>query len=203
MKDQWQNGIVPPQTTGQSSDTITQVKCQNNYLLMQRYQEAAGRLFDVNRWHEFAGKGTAKFTLINNQGNPLKRRAQKDDYIRIRLPAPDNPTGEGDDWVQVQQVLETTINKRLLAALTVRPAEDPVKSAGKTAHFFTTTATSTFMIYSDGLTLTAAVYGRNEHPNTNSNGLLTRLRNWIIFIGAQLGLSKAQWKLLTRGLLSK
>jgi hypothetical protein len=47
----------------------------------------------------------------------------------------------------------------------------------------------------------AAVFGRNEHANKKSTSLLTKIRHWLVYIGAQLGLANLQWKALTHGLL--
>ena len=69
-------------------------------------------------------------------------------------------------------------------------------------HFFDQPATSTFVVYRKHLTIMAAVFGRNEHSNLKSPNLFTRVRNWFVYIGAQLGLANLQWKALTHGLLN-
>jgi hypothetical protein len=53
------------------------------------------------------------------------------------------------------------------------------------------------------LTIMAGVFGRNEHSNSRSANLFTRIRNWFVYLGAQLGLANLQWKALTHGLLNK
>jgi hypothetical protein len=203
MKDiQWLQEVVPPQKTGKSTVTKSHITCQSNYLAHEYYGAASQRLLDVNKWHEYAGKGTAVFQLTDNQGHAVNRTAQKGDYFRIDIPGPGNPAGDGEDWVEVQETGEKKKGKRQLCYLTVRAADNPLKPPTETAHFFDQTATSTFMIYRENFTIVAAVYGRNEHANLQSRNFFTRIRNWLIYIGAQLGFSKLQWKSLTRGLLN-
>jgi hypothetical protein len=46
--------------------------------------------------------------------------------------------------------------------------------------------------------LKAAVYGRNETPNFNANGL-DILRNIMVAAGGIMGIAKIEWKQLTDG----
>jgi hypothetical protein len=48
--------------------------------------------------------------------------------------------------------------------------------------------------------LKAAVYGRNETPNFNANGL-DILRNIMVAAGGIMGIAKIEWKQLTDGFL--
>jgi hypothetical protein len=202
MKDQWLNEVVPKQVSGQSSFTHSRITCRNNTHAKECYLVAAERLRNVNRWHEFAGQPSATFQLFDETGNAVNRPVQKSDYLRINIPGPDNPDGDGADWVQVQEVGEKLAEEQQLTYITVKAAANPlVRSAGPT-HFFDRPATSTFVIYRRQLMIMAAVFGRNEHSNLRSPNWLTRIRNWFIYIGAQLGMANLQWKALTHGLLN-
>jgi len=201
LKDQWLKDIVPEQKSGQSSFTHSLLECRNNYHAKECFTIAATRLRDVNRWNEYAGKPTAAFQLFDETGSAVNRPVQKADYLRINIPGPNNPDGDGADWVQVQQVGEKQSESRQLAFITVRAASNPLVKDTTTTHFFDQPATSTFLIYRTELTIMAAVFGRNEHSNQQSSHFITRIRNWFVFIGAQLGLANLQWKALTLGLL--
>lgn len=201
LKDQWLKDIVPEQKTGQSSFTHSLLECRNNTHAKECYTIASTRLRNVNKWNDFAGKPTATFQLFDESGNAVNRPVQKADYLRINIPGPDNPEGDGADWVQVQQVGEMLNDERQLTFITVRAASNPLVKDPTPAHFFDRPATSTFLVYRTQLTIMAAVFGRNEHSNQNSSNLLTSIRNWFVYIGAQLGLANLQWKALTRGLL--
>lgn len=201
LKDQWLKDIVPEQTTGQSSFTHSQLECRNNNHAKECYTIASTRLRSVNKWNEFAGKPTATFQLFDEVGNAVNRAVQKADYLRINIPGPGNPDGDGADWVQVQQVGEKLTEDRQLTFITVRAASNPLVKETAPSHFFDRSATSTFLIYRKQLTIMAAVFGRNEHSNQQSSNFITRIRNWFVYIGAQLGLANLQWKALTLGLL--
>jgi hypothetical protein len=199
--DDWLQEIVPPQQTGQATVTKSRLRCKSPLLAGEYYARASARLLDVNKWHDYTGKGRAIFQLTDQQGHAVSGPAGKGNYFRIDIPGPGNAAGDGDDWVQVQETGERNIAGRRLTFMTVRAADNPLQPTQKTAHFFDRAATSTFMVYLEGLTVTAAVYGRNEHANLRNQGFINKLRNWLIYLGAQLGFSKLQWKSLTEGLL--
>lgn len=201
MKEQWLNEVVPEQISGQSSFTYSHIKCLNNSQVKECYSIAAQRLWNVNRWHEYAGKPTATFQLFDETGNAVNRPAQKGDYLRINIPGPDNPDTGGGDWVQIMQTGERSAGKQQLTFITVKAAANPLVHTSNPTHFFDQPATSTFVIYRKQFTIMAAVFGRNEHSNLKSPNLFTRIRNWFVYIGAQLGLANLQWKALTHGLL--
>ncbi|HTM97890.1 MAG TPA: hypothetical protein VL088_04070, partial [Pedobacter sp.] len=48
----------------------------------------------------------------------------------------------------------------------------------------------------------AEVHGRNELPNLKAGSIVDKARNAIIGLGAILGISVLQWKLLTKGIVS-
>ena len=54
-----------------------------------------------------------------------------------------------------------------------------------------------------GNTITAAVYGRNEKPNTSSENIIDKVRNAIIATAAIIAGCKIQWKLLVDRLLAE
>jgi hypothetical protein len=202
MKDPWIREVVPEQKTGQSSFTHTDITCRNLDQVNERYRVAAERLHNVNWWHEYAGKPTATFHLFDESGNSVNRLVQQGDYLRINIPGPGNPDTNGADWVQVIEVGERSAGERQLAFITVKAAPDPLVRSNQATHFFDQPATSTFVVYRKQFTIMAAVFGRNEHSNFRSRNVFTLIRNWFVYIGAQLGLANLQWKALTHGLLN-
>ena len=85
----------------------------------------------------------------------------------------------------------------------VRPATNPNNDRQDVAHFFSDEATSNFMVKREGTTITAAVYGRNEKPNTGAEKAVDKARNTAVATGAVSGFSKLQWKSLVNGFLKK
>ena len=200
MKEPWLHEVVPAQHSGQSSFTYSHIECRNNSHANECYRIATERLVHVNRWNEYAGKVTASFQLFDETGNAINRPVKKNDYLRINIPGPKNPD-EGGDWVQVQQMGEKSTGEQQLTFITVQSCANPLTSSTGPTHFFDQPATSTFVIFRKQLNVIAAVFGRNEHANEKSSNIFTRIRNWFVYIGAQLGLANLQWKALTHGLL--
>ena len=59
------------------------------------------------------------------------------------------------------------------------------------------------MVKRENSKVTAAVYGRNEKPNTDVETAGDKARNAAIATGAITGFSKLQWKSLVNGLVKK
>ena len=54
-----------------------------------------------------------------------------------------------------------------------------------------------------GIEVKAAVYGRNEVPNTSTSNVIDKVRNVVVAMTATLGFSNVQWKSLVKGLVDK
>ncbi len=85
----------------------------------------------------------------------------------------------------------------------VRPADNPSTNDSNVAHFFSDKATSNFVVSRERNVVTAAVYGRNEKPNTSTDKPLDKTRNVVIGTTAVAGFSNPQWKSLVNGVLGK
>ena len=203
MKQTYLAEILPKQEKGMKTDTESSVTCKDTIEAKEHFQRVRKRLHDINRWHQYAGKGTAAFQLYDSQGNPVQRLARKGDYFQIDIPGPGSKAGEGKDWVEVQQLGDRDAEEEELSFIIVRSSSHPLSLETKPAHFFASTATSSFVVYRDGLRVVAGVYGRNEQPNSKANNLFDRIRNSIIAVGAFLGMSKLQWKAFTDGIVKK
>jgi hypothetical protein len=127
----------------------------------------------------------------------------KGNLIRIKLPAPPNQQGDGFDWVRIEEFENSKdlLKDEELFGFRVRPVENPLSRSGESAHFYTSDATSSFLVMRKSCTISAMEKGRNEVPNA-SGSFLNKIRNILIAIPAMLGLSKPQWKNLTDGILN-
>ena len=190
-------GITPDQLTGSSSDTEHTVTLSSPEETDRLFELATSRLQNVNHWAEYCGDVSASFTIFDSEGQEVDRLVQKGDYFRINIPGPGSKTGEGYDWVRVEEIAQ----EKDLMAIMVRPAPDPHTPAQDTAHFFKSDATSTFAVKRDGNKVTASVQGRNEKPNHDTEHLIDKVRNVVVAVGAVLGFSNPQWKKLVKGLL--
>ena len=102
--------------------------------------------------------------------------------------------------MQVEAIEEIHEGEDRCFTIRVRPAPSPVNDAPAVAHFFSDDATSSFVARLERKSVTAAVYGRNEKPNTKTDSFGDAARNIAIAGGAISGFSKVQWKSLVNGL---
>jgi hypothetical protein len=196
--------LIPFQYTGKESNTTHSVEANNNHEAQNIFLAGRKNLLNVNNWHKLAGAASATFQLVDKTGNEVNRNVQVGDYFKINIPGPGTKNGQGYDWVRVEEVEEQIKhNFHVWVAIKVRPASSPTDSQQHTAHFFSNEATSSFVVERRGLIVTASVYGKNEKPNTYSDGLLTTLRNTLIAVIAMLGLNKPQWRSLVKGILEE
>ncbi|MDC8103153.1 hypothetical protein MTQ00_01250 [Chryseobacterium sp. B21-037] len=155
----------------------------------------------MNQWREYSGALTADFKLYGSKGKPLDRPPEIDDYIRIDIPGPGEKEAKGYDWVQIVNISSHHTGSLERISITCRPSKIPGNSENnRIAHFYSSKATSTFMISNNGKEIMAAIYGRNESPNFNAS-FIDKIRNIMVGIGGMMGISKIQWKALSDGLL--
>lgn len=166
------------------------------------YQVVKKRLLSVNEWHNMAGPLSAVFVITDSKGGKVVRPPQQGDYFKISVPAPGLQTGEGFDWVQVEEITQQAAKVDEYLSIRVRPASSPLNTDADTAHFYTGAATSNFIVYRKGNRITAGVYGRNETPNVQEAAAwVDKLRNAVVGTGGISGFSKRQWKALVEGWL--
>jgi len=194
---------LPQQHTGRQTDFIHEKRYDKLELAHRAFQAASARMLSVNNWHEYAGAGSAKFTLCNNQGEEVEVMAEEGFFISIDLPGPGPDAGGGVEWVLVEKLSSEggahTAKEYVL--MTLRPAADPRKDAAEIAHFYTDESTNTFIVRRDGMVVSAGAHGRNESPNNEDVDLHDKLRNTAIALMARVGLSGGQWQKLVDGLI--
>lgn len=194
---------VPEQQSGVQSNTESSVDFSSEEEAKSFYKKARERLLQVNRWHHYAGALTADFQLTDKSGKEVDRLADTHDHFKIDIPGPGPATGDGFDWVKVEAIEEKEDEDGQSTTIRVRPATNPNNVKKDVAHFFSEEATSCFVVRRQGTTVIAAVYGRNEKPNTHSEKLADKARNVAVASGAITGFSKLQWKSLVNGLVKK
>lgn len=194
--------IVPAQREGNAYDTITERFFTTEKLARAQFQVARKRLLAVNHWHKIAGEEKAEFALVDGRGKQIERMPAIGDFIRIDIPGPMNHSGDGFDWVQIEEIAEDEEIHEEFISIRVRPSSNPEKHKGETAHFFDDAATSTFVIKREGNQISAEVHGRNEKPNLEEVSLIDKIRNTFVAFGGILGGSNIQWKSFTEGLVA-
>lgn len=203
MKTSEESRIVPPQQEGSKKDIEHSVKALDENDARKLFNIARNRLVDVNHWHTFSNP--AHFQLTDSSGKELNRTAEKGDYFKINIHAPGPAEGNGYDWVYIEAIDDQSNSdgRDEHMAMRVRPTSSPeIKSDENVAHFFSDDSTSSFIVKCEGTLVTAAVYGRNEKPNTKTSNVADKIRNTVVAFTAILGLSNVQWNSLVKGLLS-
>jgi hypothetical protein len=130
----------------------------------------------------YAVSTRSTFRLTDENGKPLSRTAQKGNYFKIDLPGPGTMEGPGYDWVCIESIedLSDPDSTKERIAITVRPAPSPERMGENVAHFFDQHATSSFVLTREGSEVKAAVYGRNELPNTGTTQPVDKVRNAVV-----------------------
>jgi hypothetical protein len=205
MKEDHEGDMVPRQKKGaetNAEESVTAFSLEEAKLIFMKAKE---RLLDIDHWHRWSGFGSATFHVTDEKGRRLERSAREGDLVCIDIPGPGNSEGDGKDWVRVEAIESSydAANDYEVFSLVVRPTSNPKSSSGETAHFYSSDATSTYMVQREGRKVWAAEHGRNETPNTDVDKALDKARNAAVALGGMAGLSKLQWKALVKGLLEK
>lgn len=191
---------VPQQQSGGFHDTESQKQFEPE-LLQHKFELLKQRFFSVGKWQSYCGEGFAAFKLYDSEGIETERAPQIGDFMRIDIPGPGETEAKGYDWVKVTDICFQEDNRSESILMTCTPSGNPQnKASGHIAHFYSSKATSTFMISRTPTHLKAAVYGRNETPNFNA-GFIDIIRNLMVAAGGIVGISKIQWKKLADGFL--
>lgn len=196
--------LIPDQYGGGKSDTWFSIIADTDKGAAQLFKVATQRLLDINNWSSLCGISSAAFRLTDAKGLEVDRLIETGDHFRIDIPGPGTIGGQGYDWVEIEKI-ETRVNacaESEWMAVTVRPSPNPLNNDVDTAHFFSSDATTTFIVQRDKKRVTAEVHGRNEQPNNQTENSVDNIRNTIVGTTALTGFSDNQWKQLVKGILS-
>ena len=195
--------IIPPQQTGKAIDAESSIELSGEMEARSFFAEVRNRLQNVNQWKDYAGSISATFQLVNQEGREIDRSAQKGDYFKIDIPGPGSTSGEGYDWVQIEEVESSSSPDGESFGFRVRPTDNPQNSKQDVAHFYSEESTSSFVIERSGNRITASVHDRNTKPNTDADSTTDKIRDAVVGAAGALSFSKIQWQNLTDGLLKE
>ena len=203
MKQDHKPGLVPEQHTGKPIDAESTVELENTEEARRFFETVKNRLQNVNSWHDMAGKLSARFRLMDASGQPANRTVQKGDHFRIDVPGPGTNSGEGFDWVRVEEIEDSTGADSETFGIRVRPSQNPQSTQNEVAHFYSPESTSTFTVKRQGTQITAGIYDRNTKPNQEPDSVVDKVRDAVVGFFGLLSFSKIHWKALTDGLVKK
>lgn len=200
MEEKNHSGIVPEHYTGKIIDTESFIEFESPEEAKTFFKVVRERLLNVNSWHELAGAGTADFQVVDESGMEVDRLVQKGDYFKINVPGPGPASGEGYDWVRVEEIKEVSDPEVESVGIRVRPCSSPQNTDDEIAHFYSEESTSNFTVAREGHKITAGIYDRNTKPNKDAEAL-DKARDLVVGLVAVTGFSKFQWHQLAEGLL--
>jgi hypothetical protein len=197
--------IVPEQKKGNQTGAKHTVNCESVETAHELFKIGKQRLTDINHWADYCSVAMAETKLTDGKGNLITRQPSIGDYIRIDLAGPGPRSGDGYDWVRIEEFMEhgSESTEEELFGFRVRPAANPSTSDPNTSHFYTSDATSSFIIERKDKSVSASEIGKNEIPNVKTERVTDKVRNAVVATGGMVGLSVVQWKILMKGILEK
>jgi hypothetical protein len=207
MTDPEKNPEVPKQQQGRKTGAEHHKTFNSESEAHQFFLDAKRRYLHINNWGKMSGLLSATFQLCDPAGNEVERDPQMNDLIKIDLPGPGPAQGGGFDWVKIEKIVVEPDPKNEnideYFAMVTRPTAAPGTVPEKIAHFYKDTATSTFVLQRSGKEVVASEEGRNEKINNEEVPASDSLRNTLVGIGAQNGVSYFQWKALAKGIMGE
>ncbi|NTE05621.1 hypothetical protein G6M26_20500 [Agrobacterium tumefaciens] len=200
MKAKERYDRIPDQQEGSKIDVEESRNFETINDAIAFFDVACRRLLNINLWDEISG--LSSFQLFDEHGNEVHREGKEGDYIRIDIPGPGTKSGDGFDWVRIEEIIRHQDANEELLSIRVRPSVKPMAEGNSPAHFLKAEATSTFIVRRLQLRVQAEEHGRNEMANTDTTHILDNARNLLVGGAAKLGLSYPQWKLLVKGIMA-
>ncbi len=202
MKEKNQSGVIPKNYTGKIIDTERSVDFDSAAEAKAFFEVTSKRLLDVNSWGELAGVGTSDFQVVDPEGKEANRPVQQEDYFKVDVPGPGSMTGEGYDWVRVEEIKSVSEADMESVGIRVRPCPNPHNPDPEVAHFYSKESTSNFTVTREGKRITAGIYDRNTKLNKEGD-LVDKARQFVVGLSAIAAFSKFQWHRLAEGLLER
>jgi hypothetical protein len=203
MKNKERSDIVPDQHTGKAIDAESVIELQKDEDAKAFFATVKDRLQHVSRWKDIAGTLSATFQLVDETGNEVERKAQKGDYLKIDITGPGTESGDGYDWVQIEEIEENSSATGERFGFRVRPTDKPQSGDEDVAHFYSAQSTSSFIVERNGNKITASVHDRNTKPNDDEENTVDKIRDAVVGAAGVTSFSKIQWKNLTDGLVNQ
>ena len=195
--------LVPKQYTGKEIEARDYVELEDENEAMSFYEIIKGRLLNVNNWHQLAGVISARFQLVDTEGNKVDRFPQIGDYLRIDIPGPGSKEGDGFDWARVEEINEVNDGEIQSIGFCVRPSHNPLGDKSKTSHFYSDESTGSFIVTREKNRISSWIIDRNIKPNDEAESLTDKIRDVAVGMGAMGKFSEIQWQNLASGIIRK
>jgi len=189
---------VPAQRKGAFHNTES-LKCfESNGVASQVFESVRNKFFNINDWATYCHHTFANFKLFNCNKEPVFRKPEKGDFVRIHITA---YPGSSYFWVTIQDIINDNTVDVQRSLIVFRPSHDPGIKQEYIEHFYSRHSSSTFIVIRENKKITVAVYGRNETPNFDT-GFINKIKNTFTALLAIVGFSKIQWKIFTDAIIN-
>lgn len=193
--------VIPRQRTGKSISVEESIEFESTAAAKDFFRVVKNRLLEINNWENLAGFGSASFQLVNSSGQEVDRPVQQGDFFKIDIPGPGPITGDGYDWVKVEELSETSDGEIENIGICVRPTLNPLDFREDIAHFYSSGSSSSFTATRECNKITVGIYDRNVEPNKSAETLIDKVRDAVVSAAAATAFSRIQWKRLAKGIL--
>ena len=195
---------TPAQENGKFIDASYVVEETSLEEAIVTYNRACARMLNPPVWEQLTPGKNVSFKLATRNKDEVQRLAEAGDYFKIDIPGPGSVSGEGYDWVKVETIEENTApDAEDSLAMRLNACSNPHSAAEGVAHFFNEDATSTFIVRRMGKRVSFSYHGRNEVSNTSEVPVIDKVRNAVVALGAEAGLSELFWSGLVKAMLQK
>ncbi|KYG74678.1 hypothetical protein EV198_0834 [Roseivirga ehrenbergii] len=194
---------IPEQTTGSQHNVVRRRNFSNDRIASKMYHQACRLLLNISNWNSLTEGLGGDFSYVNSKAELVNSLAEEGGYIRVKLPGPKNPSGNGFDWVIIRQLEKITMGKNLSTVLITEPCPLPYNPEEVISHFYASGSSNTFVLSLKGNNVEFGIYGRNEKPNISQPPFKDIIRNTLVAIMGMIGLGKIQWEVLAEGLLNQ
>lgn len=188
------------QVKGGHHDSVELLTFRNRSNCELFFEKVKTVFLNINCWGELFGEGT-EFQVCDINGNEKYGIPKIGDLIKIKIPGPKSTIGEGDDWVEIVEIINVENLKFHKYGYVFSPCSKP--GTKPIAHFFESEAKNYFFIKKFANEISAEVHGRNEVPNYDNLSLVDIARNFLVAYKGILGFSKAHWESWVKNILDK
>ena len=198
-----EHSAIPSQKKGTETGAKHDVTTETQVNAHQLFIIARNRLKDINNWKTYSDIQLTDTVLTDEMGTPVNREPYEGDYIKIDIPGPGPESGDGYDWVRIEKIEDNSdeFAGNESFAIRVRPASNPTSGTNDVSHFYTSDASSTFIVNRINKEVSATEAGKNEIANTDTKSIKDNIRNATVATASAVGIASIQWKLLMQGIL--
>lgn len=194
---------IPLQREGEFHDVVSMHCAENIEMALRKFESVERRLISVNDWHSLSPNVKAKFQQFHSETHEPTSALKVGNFIRIEIPGPGNPSGNGYDWTKISDIQIGSDNEILpFFAMTIIPCAAPDTTENTVAHFYGDESSNTFVIRRIGDCLYTEVHGRNQLANTSDVPLLDSIRNKAIVLGSKIGIGSLNWLAFSEAILN-